>query len=58
MCVIGGLFFGEMYWGNGMEERREGRGQSENENLIMSENEICHDIVCFRNGIFGELEMA
>lgn len=39
---------------------REGRGlgESENENLIGSENEICHDIVFFINGIFGEREMA
>lgn len=26
VCVIDGLFFGEMYLGNGMGERREGRG--------------------------------
>lgn len=58
MCVVDGLFFGQIYWGNGMGERRERRGQSENENLIMSENEICRDIVFFGNGIFGELEMA
>lgn len=45
VCVVDGLFFGQIYLENGMEERREGRGQSENENLIMSENEICHDIV-------------
>lgn len=24
--VIDGLFFGQIYWGNGMGERREGRG--------------------------------
>lgn len=58
MCVIGGLFFGEIYLENGMGERRERRGCSENENLIGSENEICHDIVFLQNYIFGELEMA
>lgn len=57
MCVVDGLFFGQIYWGNGMGERRERRGQSENENLIMSELKKCHDIVCFRNGIFAKNEM-
>ena len=54
MCVIGGLFFSQIYLENGMGERRERRGCSENENLIMSENEICHDIVFLQNCIFSE----
>lgn len=41
--MVGGLFFGEIYLENGMGRRRERRGQSENENLIMSEMKKCHD---------------